>query len=148
MGFNVVASILVVFMGGAVQIYLFSNVGYLSSFLPVLLGYFLLRKNHPEYPRPVRLPAYFRYIALAMFGFYLFIWAVGGPLYASLPLDTDFNPATDNGDGKVYWILGIVTLLAYIPFYLYRRYVEDPKHPNEPVEGLTDVELAEVIRDK
>jgi amino acid transporter len=147
MGFNVLASILVVFMGGAVQIYLFSNVGYLASFLPVLLGYYLLRKHHPEFVRPVRLPAYFRYIALAMFGFYLFIWGVGGPLYASLPLDTDFDPATDNGDGKVYWILGIVTLLSYIPFYLYRRYVEDPRHP-EPVPDLTEVEMAEVIRDK
>ena len=86
-------------------------------------------------------------IALAMFAFYLFIWGVGGPLYASLPLDTDFNPATDDGDGKVYWILGIVTLLSYIPFYLYRRYVEDPRHP-EPVPDLTEVEMAEVIRDK
>jgi hypothetical protein len=76
------------------------------------------------------------------------IWAIGGPLYASLPLDTDFNPATDNGDGKIYWILGIVTLLAYIPFYLYRRYVEDPRHPGEPLTPLTEVELSEVIRDK
>jgi amino acid transporter len=148
MGFNVLASIVVVFMGGAVQIYLFSNVGYLSSFLPVLLGYYLLRKNRPEIPRPVRLPPYFAYVALAMFAFYLIIWAVGGPLYASLPLDTDFDPTTDNGDGKIYWILGLLTLLSYIPFYLYRRYVEDKRHPSEPVAPLTDVELSEVIRDK
>ena len=53
------------------EIYMFSNVGYLGSFLPVLFGYYLLRKNRPEIPRPVRLPQYFKYIALAMFAFYL-----------------------------------------------------------------------------
>jgi amino acid transporter len=42
--FNVACSIAVVFMGGAVEIYTFSNVGYLASFIPVLIGYFLLRK--------------------------------------------------------------------------------------------------------
>ncbi len=46
-GFNVACSIAVVFMGGAVEIYTFSNVGYLASFIPVLIGYFLLRKHRP-----------------------------------------------------------------------------------------------------
>ena len=148
MGFNVVASIVVVFMGGAVR----STCSRTSATWPrscrCCSGTTCSASTSPEFPRPVRLPPYFGYIALAMFGFYLFIWAVGGPLYASLPLDTDFNPATDNGDGKIYWILGIITLLAYVPFYLYRRYFEDMRHKGEPVAGLTDVELAEVIRDK
>ena len=34
--FNVACSIAVVFLGGAVEIYTFSNVGYLASFIPVL----------------------------------------------------------------------------------------------------------------
>ena len=54
--FNVVASILVVFAGGAVQIYTLSNVGYLASFIPVLVGYFLLRKMRPNLRRPFKLP--------------------------------------------------------------------------------------------
>src|SRR5271154_207962 len=37
--FNIVCSIVVVFFGGAVQIYTFSNAGYLFSFIPVLIGY-------------------------------------------------------------------------------------------------------------
>ena len=48
MMFNVVCSIVVVFFGGAVEIYTFSNVGYLASFIPVLIGYYLLRKHRPE----------------------------------------------------------------------------------------------------
>src|ERR1700694_1392184 len=43
--FNVVCSIVVVFFGGAGEIYTFSNVGYLASLLPVLVGYYLLRKH-------------------------------------------------------------------------------------------------------
>ena len=43
MVFNVVCAIIVVFFGGAVEIYTFSNVGYLASFVPVLVGYYLLR---------------------------------------------------------------------------------------------------------
>ena len=70
MFFNVICSIVVVFLGGAVQIYTFSNVGYLSSFLPVLLGYYLLRRWHPEAHRPVRLPEWFKYLALVLFAGY------------------------------------------------------------------------------
>jgi len=38
MFFNVLASLLVVLLGGAVEIYTFSNVGYTGSFLPVLVA--------------------------------------------------------------------------------------------------------------
>ena len=65
MVFNVVCSICVVFMGGAVEIYTFSNVGYLASFIPVLVGYYLLRKHRPNLRRPFRLPEWMKYVALA-----------------------------------------------------------------------------------
>ena len=48
MGFNVICSLIVVFFGGAVEIYTFSNVGYLGSFIPVLIGYYLLRRFRPD----------------------------------------------------------------------------------------------------
>src|ERR671932_150455 len=66
MGFNVVCSMFVVLAGGAVEIYTFSNVGYTGSFITVLVGYYLLRKSRPNLPRPVRLPEFFKYIALAL----------------------------------------------------------------------------------
>jgi hypothetical protein len=34
----------------------FSNVGYLASFIPVLVGYYLLRKERPNLRRPFKLP--------------------------------------------------------------------------------------------
>ena len=66
------------FFGGAVQIYTFSNVGYLGSFIPVLIGYYLLRRFRPEMNRPVRLPGIFSWIALAMAALYFVIWSYGG----------------------------------------------------------------------
>ncbi len=83
MMFNVACSIAVVFMGGAVEIYTFSNVGYLASFLPVLVGYYLLRKHRPNLRRPFRLPEWMKYVALAIAGFYAIIYFYGGPVYAS-----------------------------------------------------------------
>ena len=83
MYFNVVASILVVFAGGAVQIYTLSNVGYLASFLPVLVGYYLLRKYRPNVRRPFKLPNFMKYVALGIAALYAVIYFYGGPVYAS-----------------------------------------------------------------
>ena len=53
-------------MGGAVEIYTFSNVGYLASFIPVLIGYYLLRKHRPNVRRPFKLPEWMKYVALVI----------------------------------------------------------------------------------
>jgi amino acid transporter len=119
MGFNVVCSLLVVLLGGAVEIYTFSNVGYTGSFLTVLVGYYLLRKYRPNVPRPVRLPEFFKYVALALAGIFAFIWLYGGISYSGI------------GDTRIYYFLGWAVALAYIPLYLYRTRVED-KRPQEP----------------
>jgi amino acid transporter len=127
MAFNVFASLLVVLLGGAVEIYTFSNVGYTGSFLTVLVGYYLLRKYRPNVPRPVRLPEFMKYVALAMAVFFGFIWLYGGISYARI------------GDTEVYYFLGWAVAFAYIPFYLYRTRIEDkrlgepPKEPESPI---------------
>src|ERR1700735_1897276 len=83
MWFNVACSIAVVFMGGAVEIYTFSNVGYLASFIPVLIGYYLLRKHRPNVRRPFKLPEWMKYVALVIAGVYTLIYFWGGPTYAA-----------------------------------------------------------------
>ncbi len=116
MFFNVLASLLVVLAGGAVEIYSFSNVGYTFSFLPVLVGYYLLRKYKPNARRPVRLPEFFKYIALAMAAVFAVIWLYGGIKYSQI------------GNTEIYYWLGWATLAAYLPLYLWRVKVEDPRH--------------------
>ena len=101
MGFNVACSIALVFTGGAVEIYTLSNVGYTASFIPVLVGYYLLRKNRPDMRRPVRMPEFFKYIALILAASYFVIWSYGGLVEASLP-----NALLGGNDTKVYFFIG------------------------------------------
>ncbi len=122
MMFNVVVMIAVVFMGGAVEIYTFSNVGYLASFLPVLVGYYLLRRDRPNLRRPFKLPEFMKYAALGLALFYAIIYFYGGPVYAACKCSLAGRSTL------VYYIIGIVTLASYLPLFWYRKYVEDPKH--------------------
>jgi amino acid transporter len=127
MGFNVACSIALVFTGGAVEIYTLSNVGYTASFIPVLVGYFLLRQYRPDMRRPVRLPEFMKYVALFLAASYFVIWLYGGVVVASLP-----NALLNNADTKVYYFIGWAILLSYVFFYWYRVKVEDPKHEGGP----------------
>src|SRR5271155_4701730 len=113
--FNVICSIIVVFFGGAVQIYTFSNVGYLFSFIPVLIGYYLLRRHRPNLRRPFKLPEWMKYVALAMAAVYAVIYVWGGPVYAD---------CTCNAAGQKtlpYYFIGLAVLLAYYPLYRWRK---------------------------
>jgi amino acid transporter len=121
MFFTVVCSIAVTFMGGAVQIYTFSNVGYLIPFFVVFFSYWHLRRTRPNLPRPVKLPEFMKYVALALLAFYLFIYLYGGPMYANCAC---------NAAGKktlIYYFLGFGALAMYLPLYLWRHRVEDKR---------------------
>src|ERR687886_732161 len=118
--FNVLCSLVVVLAGGATQIYSFSNVGYTSSFLPVLVGYYLLRKYRPNARRPFRLPEFMQYVALAMAALYFFIWLYGGIYYSKI------------GDTLIYYLIGWGVLVAYLPPHWYRTNVEDKRYERPP----------------
>ena len=119
--FNVAWSILVVLAGGAVQIYTMSNVGYLASFIPVLIGYYLLRKDRPNVRRPFRLPEYMKWVALVIAAIYLVIYFYGGPVYASCACNAAGTKTLP------YYFIGWGVLLLYLPLYWYRKRVEDPR---------------------
>jgi hypothetical protein len=62
-----------------------------------------------------------KYVALGMAGFFLIIYFYGGPMYAS---------CTCSQAGKstlLYYFLGFGVLALYLPMYLYRKKIEDPK---------------------
>jgi amino acid transporter len=121
MAFNVVCSILVVFAGGAVEIYTFSNVGYLAAFIPVLVGYYLLRKERPNVRRPFRLPEWMKYVALLVAAIYAVIYFYGGPVYASCSCNAAGHKTLP------YYFIGIGVVLCYLPLYWYRTRVQDKR---------------------
>jgi amino acid transporter len=111
MAFNTAASIIVLFFGSPVRIYVFSNMGYLASIAIALFGYFLYRQYRPELPRPVRLPTAAKWVALGMAVAFTFIWAYGGW----------HSPALVVGESSErLFFLGLVILLAYLPLYWWR----------------------------
>ncbi|MHB8693236.1 MAG: APC family permease [Solirubrobacteraceae bacterium] len=138
MFFTVICSIAVVFMGGAVEIYTFSNVGYLIVVIAVLVAYVWLRQTRPNLPRPIRMPEYMKYVAGLMAAFFLFIYFYGGPKYAS---------CTCSQAGKStlpYYFMGFGALALYLPLYLYRHLVEDkrdaaPIAPDEPALPTSEI---------
>jgi amino acid transporter len=116
MGFNVVLNIAVMLFGAPAVIYVFSNVGYVFSFVPVLVGYYFLRRWRPELRRPFRLPEWMKYVALAVAAYYLFTWAVGLPWCA-------LSGCANGGVGNVLpaYFIGILVLVAYLPLYWIRQ---------------------------
>ncbi len=125
MTINTVMNIGVMFFGGAATIYVFSNVGYLISFVPVLIAFWLLRRNEPNHARPYRVPNWLTPVAPVLAVIFFLIWIVGGPLYS-------FN----QGTGVAYFI-GWAVLLTYVPLYYYRKLVEDRRHAAAGIAGTT-----------
>ncbi len=128
--FNVACSIIVVFFGGAVEIYTFSNVGYLASFIPVLIGYYLLRRERPNLRRPFRLPEFMKYVALGLALLYAVIYFWGGPVYASCS-------CSEAGHSTLpYYFIGIAVLLAYLPLYYWRKRGDRRAQTTNPLPGV------------
>jgi amino acid transporter len=115
--FNLVCSVAVVFFASPLEIYIFSNMGYLLSVSIALFGYFLYRHRHPHLPRPVRMHNSLRWAALAIAIVSLFVWGYGGYHASDIAV----------GPGKRWlFFLGLLAILLYLPLYAYRRYVEGP----------------------
>jgi amino acid transporter len=116
MAFNVVASALVVLFGSPVRIYIFSNAGYLFSCALALGGYFVYRQLRPAADRPLRLPGFVKYIALAIFAFWAVVYFYGG---WNSP-----NIVVAPNSGPVLFILGLVIMALYFPLYYWRKWTD------------------------
>lgn len=112
MGLNTVLNILLIFVGAPGSIYVLSNVGYVGSFVPVLLGYYFLRRWRPEIFRPFKLPEFMKYVAVALAVLYFIVWAVGIPACAI--------EGCQLGGGKMF-LIGVFVVLLYFPLNWWRR---------------------------
>jgi amino acid transporter len=113
MFFNLICSMVVALFGSPVRIYIFSNVGYLVAVVAGLFGYFLMRQFRPDQVSPFRMPAFFRWIALALAAFLTFDYVVGG---WNSP-DIVVGP----GQGHTLYLIGLGIVALYIPLYFWRK---------------------------
>ena len=105
---------LVFFVGNVLAILVAGNLGYMSAHFFALTGFLLLRRDRPNWPRPIKLaPAWLGVAALlaAINGFFI-IYGASHP------------ELTGYGGSKETWI-GIGVLLFSIVLFAFRRIVQD-----------------------
>jgi amino acid transporter len=103
------------------------NLGYMAAHFFALTGFILLRKDRPNWPRPIRLAAPWVGIAALLAATNAFFIIIGAS-----------NPSlTGYGGTKEVWY-GIGVLLVSIVLFIFRRAVQD-KRPIRLREDTPDM---------
>jgi amino acid transporter len=108
---SLICSILVLTVGSPLQIYVFSNMGYLFALAVSLVGYGIFRSMREDTPRELKMPRAFGPLGLIVGVIGLLLWAIGG-YYAA-------DYAVGPGYRWLYWI-GLILLALYFPLYWWR----------------------------
>jgi amino acid transporter len=115
---SLVASLLVLLVGSPLQIYVFSNMGYLFALSVAMVGFGVFRLKRNDFPRPVKMPAIMGPVAIILGIGGLLLWAIGGYFAADY--------AVGDGYRWLFWV-GLILLALYVPLHLWRR-LEDKRH--------------------
>jgi amino acid transporter len=117
----VVNILFVLFIGNIFGVLAASNLGYVLAHMFALSGFVLLRKDRPNWPRPIPLPRFWTGIAglLAVWCLILTIVGFGWMQVA----------AGGYGDTKEK-IIGVSVLVIGILLFLFRRIVQDGERPH------------------
>ena len=110
----VVNVLLVLFISSNLAILYMSNIGYVLSHVFALSGFLLLRRDRPNWPRPIKVGPVWLWIAavLAVFNAVLVGFGIANPTL------TGYGTWTDMG-------IGVGVLLGSVLLYGYRRIVQD-----------------------
>lgn len=101
-------------IGNPVAILIASNLGYLLAVTLAVFAFLLLRKDRPNWPRPIRLARAWVPIAVVVGAFNAFILVVGA-----------MNPGLSYVGGFKEVFIGLGFLLVGVLLYLYRQVVQD-----------------------
>jgi amino acid transporter len=110
--FSLFFSIGVLCLGSPLQIYVFSNMGYLFAVAVSLIGYGIFRATRNDEPRPLVMPVWMGPLGLILGIGLLLLWAIGGYFAADYAVGTGYR--------WLYWI-GLILLALYFPLYWFRR---------------------------
>ena len=119
---TIINILFVLFVGNIFGILAASNIGYVLAHVFALSGYVLLRKDRPNWPRPIKLPAYWTVIAGVLCALFIVFTVVGIGW---------FQPAAGGyGKGAIVKIIGFAVLGASLLLFLFRRIVQDGESPH------------------
>jgi amino acid transporter len=115
----VVNVLLVLFISSNLTILYMSNIGYVLAHVLALTGFLLLRRDRPNWPRPIKVGPVWVGIAafLAVFNAVLIIFAVTNP-----SLTGYLTPTLTPG---VTVVIGVGVLVVAVLLFFYRRVVQD-----------------------
>jgi len=129
----VVNILFVLFIGNLFGILAASNIGYVLSHVFALSAYVLLRKDRPDWPRPINLPAYWTGIAAVLCAAFIVFTVVGVGW---------FQTAAGGYGSDKEKIIGFSVLVIAVILFLYRRIVQDKEPPHWREETPTMPEEA------
>jgi amino acid transporter len=110
----VVNVLLVLFISSNLAILYMSNIGYILAHFLALTGFLLLRRDRPNWPRPIKVGAAWVGIAVVLAAFNAVLIGFG----VAFPALTGYGTRTD------MWI-GVGVLVGSVILFFYRRIVQD-----------------------
>jgi amino acid transporter len=117
----IVNSLFVLFVGNIFAILAASNIGYVLAHVFALSGFILLRKDRPDWPRPIKLPSIFVPIAGVLCALFILFTVVGVGW---------FQNAAGGYGGTKEKVIGFAILAAGVLLFLVRRIVQDRERPH------------------
>jgi amino acid transporter len=124
MSLDMVVNILfVLFVGNLFGILVASNIGYVLANAFAIAAFVLLRRDRPNWPRPIKLPSIWVPIAIVLFAAFVLFSIVGIGWFQIA------------GGGAVYGgtkekIIGFSVLAISLVLFLFRRIVQDKETPH------------------
>ncbi len=120
---TIINILFVLFVGNLFGILVASNIGYVLANLFAIAAFILLRRDRPNWPRPIRLPDYWIPIAAFLTGCFALFTIVGVGWFQTA------------GGGAVYGgtrskIIGFSVLAVSLLLFLFRRIVQDKERPH------------------
>jgi amino acid transporter len=110
----VVNVLLVLFISSNLAILYMSNIGYVLAHVLALSGFLLLRRDRPNWPRPIKVGPIWLGIAVVLVVF-----------NAALVIFGIFNPTLTGYGTWTDMFIGVGVLVASVLLYFYRRIVQD-----------------------
>jgi amino acid transporter len=114
--FSLAFSVGVLCIGQILQIYIFSNMGYLFAVALSLVGYGIFRATRDGIERPLRMPAWMGPLALLMGILFLLLWLVGGWYATAYAVGAGYDW---NGLPTLFFG-GLFLLILYFPLTWWR----------------------------